>query len=83
MVRLGNPRGSAQRAGVHQDDHTAPRPDGQVERSDRRPGPTQPASYAPAVPRLCRRLPAVPVERREAVRLQGEPWRGRLVDLER
>jgi hypothetical protein len=35
------------------------------------------------VPRLSRRLPAVPADRREGTRLPGEPWRGRLVDLER
>jgi hypothetical protein len=68
---------------MKRDEHGPARPDGQVERSDAGSGPMPAASYAPAVPRLCRQLPAAPGERRNAIRLQGDPWRGRLVDLAR
>jgi hypothetical protein len=58
-------------------------PDGQIERgaaTARRPAA---ASYAPLVPRLRRRLPAAASERRARARLDGQPWRGRLIDLQR
>ena len=58
------------------------RPDGQVERlGGRQVDP--PASYAPAVARLRRGLPADPPDRRARPRLAGEPWRGRLIDSQR
>ncbi len=64
------------------DDPTLIRPDGQVERlGGRHLDP--PASYAPAVARLRRGLPADPPDRRARPRLPGEPWRGRLIDSER
>jgi hypothetical protein len=56
-------------------------PDGLVERGAEASHRRAPASYAPAVPRLRRRLPAAPGERRTAPRPDGQPWRGRLVDL--
>jgi hypothetical protein len=57
-------------------------PHGLVERLDGRPRPLlRQASYAPAVARLWRGLPAAPADRRARPRLAGEPWRGRLVDL--
>jgi hypothetical protein len=68
---------------MKQDDFAPRPPNGQVERTTAGPGRPAAASYAAAVPRLCRRLPAAPGDRREAVRPDGEPWRGRLVDLER
>ena len=58
-----------------------PPPDGQVERTATKAGRPSVASYAAAVPRLRRRLPASPAERRAQARLEGQPWRGRLVDL--
>ena len=57
-------------------------PHGLVERLDGRlRHPLRQASYAPAVARLRRGLPAAPVDRRARPRPAGEPWRGRLVDL--
>ncbi len=68
---------------MKQDDFAPRPPNGQVERATAAPGRPAVASYAGAVSRLRRRLPAAPSDRREAVRPDGEPWRGRLVDLER
>ena len=57
-------------------------PDGHVERGAAKAGWAA-ASYAPLMPRLRRRLPAAAAERRARARLDGQPWRGRLVDLQR
>jgi hypothetical protein len=65
-----------------EDDAGPCHPDGLVERLDGRAWlPLRPVSYAPAVVRLRRGLPAAPAERRAQPRLPGEPWRGRLIDL--
>jgi hypothetical protein len=58
-------------------------PSGHVQRHrDGRSG-DRPASYAAAVPRFRRDLPATPRDRRRRPRPPGQPWRGRLIDLER
>jgi hypothetical protein len=58
-------------------------PSGHVERQRGARGVDRPVSYAPAVARLRRGLPALPEDRRRGGRPGGQPWRGRLVDLER
>ena len=68
---------------MDEDEFAPRRPDGQVERATGRSASPAAASYAPAVPRLRRSLPAAPVERRETPRRTVEPWRGRLIDLRR
>lgn len=55
-------------------------PDGQVEPLPGALGTPIAADYAPAVPRLRRRLPAAPPDRRARPRLLDEPWRGRRLD---
>jgi hypothetical protein len=65
------------------DDATPIRPDGLVERLDGSGIVYPPTSYAPAVARLRRGLPAAPPDRRTRPRLPGEPWRGRLIDRRR
>ena len=66
-----------------QDDEPVPNgPDGQVERMRRNGRARRPASYAPAVPRLHRALPAAPTDRRARPRLAADAWRGGLIDLE-
>ena len=46
-------------------------------------GNHRPASYAPAMGRLRRGLPALPVDRRGRARLGDDTWRGVLLDIER
>jgi len=64
------------------DDQHPTRPKAQVERLTQT-AVRRPASYAPAVSRLCRGLPTIPSDRRDKPRLDRDIWRGRLIDLER
>jgi len=62
------------------DDEHVTRLQGQVERLAQT-AVGRPASYAPAVSRLRRRLPTTPSDRRDKPRLGCDIWRGRLIDL--
>jgi hypothetical protein len=65
------------------DDPDQRRPDALVERGWHARSNRRPASYAPAMPRLRRKLPTAPSDRRAKARLVDDIWRGRLIDLER
>jgi hypothetical protein len=67
---------------IHDKDFV-PRPDGQVERLPRKRAGRTGASYAPALPRLGRRLPSAPTDRRSKPRLDIDACRGWLIDLDR
>jgi hypothetical protein len=58
-------------------------PSGHIQRHCKDRGLDRPISYAPTVPRIRRDLPAAPADRRRRARPAGQPWRGRLIDLER